>query len=77
MEGEQKKTLGCYNEKTWRTQCDTLRVKKTGNKPIHLHHAHSLPVLLMFLKLPKLFNFHILRLTADREKFRKRREEDE
>lgn len=26
-----------------------------------------LPVLLMFLKLPKLFNFHILRLAAERE----------
>lgn len=28
---------------------------------------HWLPVLLMFLKLPKLFNFHILRLAAERE----------
>lgn len=28
---------------------------------------HLLPVLLMFLKLPKLFNFHILRLAAERE----------
>lgn len=26
-----------------------------------------LPVLLMFLKLPKLFNFHILRLAAEQE----------
>lgn len=32
-----------------------------------LHHPHLLPVLLMFRKLPKLFNFHILRLAAERE----------
>lgn len=31
-----------------------------------------LPVLLMFLKLPKLFNFHILRLAAERDKQRRR-----
>lgn len=37
------------------------------------HHPHLLPVLLMFLKLPKLFNFHILRLAAERE-ISKRRE---
>lgn len=30
-------------------------------------HSHSLPVLLMFLKLPKLFSFHILRLAAEQE----------
>lgn len=30
-------------------------------------NPHVLPVLLMFLKLPKLFNFHILRLAAERE----------
>lgn len=33
-----------------------------------------LPVLLMFLKLPKLFNFHILRLAAERETSRRRRQ---
>lgn len=37
------------------------------------HHPHLLPVLLMFLKLPKLFNFHILRLAAEQE-ISKRRE---
>lgn len=30
-------------------------------------HPHLLPVLLMFLKLPKLFNFHIFRLAAEQE----------
>lgn len=35
---------------------------------------HWLPVLLMFLKLPKLFNFHILRLAAEREISKRRRQ---
>lgn len=37
------------------------------HKLIQPRHSHSLPVLLMFLKLPKLFNFHILRLAAEHE----------
>lgn len=42
-------------------------VCKSEHKLIQLQHLHLLPVLLMFLKLPKLFNFHILRLAAERE----------
>lgn len=42
-------------------------VCKSELRLIQCHHPHSLPVLLMFLKLPKLFNFHILRLAAERE----------
>lgn len=36
-----------------------------------------LPVLFMFLKLPKLFNFHILRLAAERHESKGRRKETE
>lgn len=44
------------------------------HKQVRPRHSHLLPVLLMFLKLPKLFNFHILRLAAERDqKHRKKR----
>lgn len=47
---------------------------------IQPHHPHLLPVLLMFLKLPKLFNFHILRLAAEQKistvKEKREREKD-
>lgn len=42
-----------------------MQITSTGR--FSLVTLSLLPVLLMFLKLPKLFNFHILRLAAERE----------
>lgn len=78
MEGENRNIfhlIGWEQVKIMRRQVRGERKTDRGevlyvnhkHKLIQPHHSHSLPVLLMFLKLPKLFNFHILRLAAEHE----------
>lgn len=60
---------------SWRHQ-GVDEVSEEGKRELQ-RHRQRLPVLFMFLKLPKLFNFHILRLAAERHESKGRRKETE